>query len=100
MCPNAQGPGTAALAQVTMAGVLDNQPKVGVAGKVDGQLNLAHVADIHGIHRIASSGAVPAHGVIGWHACSALVLRPEDGRWIVFTGPVSMLEVEKDALAV
>jgi hypothetical protein len=41
--PDAQGTGAAALAQVAMPSVLDDQPQVGIAGKVDGQLDLGNI---------------------------------------------------------
>jgi hypothetical protein len=65
-------PTTRRLVVEVMPLVLDDEAQVGVAGKVDGQLDLGNRGHVDDIRWVASEGTV-AIRVVGWHTRQPLV---------------------------
>lgn len=82
MRPDTQGPRARRLAEEVVARVLDYEADSGVARKVDGQLDLRDVADVHRVAGIASECAVAGDGDVAGQTGTAFVQRPHDGGWV------------------
>lgn len=83
MGTDAQGASAGSLAGKVVAGVLNDQSQVEIAGKVDGALYIPHALRADDIDRVGTLGAVPRIGIARRYARQTGGQGGHDGGWVV-----------------